>query len=84
MNRGPRRQVFVAGVGVALGIGKPIPFEAGRTFRTCAFDSRPLRQVLGVLGRLVALPGRKPGALWSIEGSNPSTPTKPRTHAAVA
>ena len=56
--------------------GKPIPFEAGRTFGTCAFDSRPLRQVLGVLGRLVALPGRKPGALWSIEGSNPSTPTR--------
>ena len=42
-NRGPRRQVFVAGVGVALGIGKPIPFEAGRTFGTCAFDSRRYR-----------------------------------------
>jgi hypothetical protein len=44
MNRDPRRQVFVAGVGVALGIGKPIPFEAGRTFGACAFDSRRYRQ----------------------------------------
>ena len=44
MNRGPRRQVFVAGGGVALGIGKPIPFEAGRTFGACAFDSRRYRQ----------------------------------------
>ena len=25
--------------------GKPIPFEAGRAFGTCAFDSRPLRQM---------------------------------------
>jgi hypothetical protein len=25
--------------------GKPIPFEAGRAFGTCAFDSRPLRQL---------------------------------------
>ena len=30
--------------GVALGIGKPIPFEAGRTFGACAFDSRRYRQ----------------------------------------
>ena len=30
---------------------------------------------LGVLGRLVAPPGRNPGPLRSIEGSNPSTPT---------
>ena len=55
--------------------GKPIPFEARRTFGACAFDSRPLLQVSGVLGRLAALPGRKPGALRSIGGSNPSTPT---------
>jgi hypothetical protein len=37
--------------------GKPIPFEAGRAFGTCAFDSRPLRQVLGVLGRLACPAG---------------------------
>ena len=31
-------------VEVALGMGKPIPFEAGSTFGTCAFDSRRYRQ----------------------------------------
>ena len=56
--------------------GKPIPFEAGRAFGTCAFDSRPLRQMWVCWGDWLALPGRNPGALQSIEGSNPSTPTK--------
>ena len=28
------------GVEVALGMGKPIPFEAGRAFGACPFDSR--------------------------------------------
>ena len=39
------------------------------------FESSTFRQNVGVLGQLVALPGRNPGAPRSSEGSNPSTPT---------
>jgi hypothetical protein len=35
----------VMSVGRGSACGKPIPFEAGRAFGTCAFDSRPLLQV---------------------------------------
>jgi hypothetical protein len=49
-----------------------------------ARSTRALSASVGVLGQLVALPGRNPGAPRSIEGSNPSTPTILCAHAAVA
>lgn len=59
--------------------GKPIPFEAGRAFGPCAFDSRPLRQ-RGCVGA-TGLPCRavNPELFGAIEGSNPSTPTNHHT-----
>ncbi len=75
-NRGPLRQVFVAGVEwVALGMWEAHPVRGGTYLRGMRVRLAPSPPNVGVLGQLVALPGRNPGALRSIEGSNPSTPT---------
>jgi hypothetical protein len=61
---------------VALGIWKAHSVRSGTCLRDLRVRLAPSPPNVGVLGQLVALPGRNPGAPRSIEGSNPSTPTK--------
>ena len=64
------------GVGRGSACGKPIPFEAGRTFGACAFESDRLRQVWVCWGDWLPYRAVNPELFGSTEGSNPSTPTR--------